>query len=99
MTKFLVLYRADATAAEQMANSTPEQRQDGMKAWMDWFGKAGSAVVDGGSPLSADGDKTITGYSILQADSRDALNAILDGHPHTHVGTLEVLEALPMPGM
>jgi len=98
VTKFLILYRADVSAAEQMANASPEQQQAGMQAWMEWFGKAGDAVLDGGAPLSGD-DKTITGYSLMQADSRQALDAILDGHPHTMVGTLEVLECLPMPGM
>ena len=98
MTNFLVLYKADATAAEQMANATPEQAQAGMQAWMEWFSKAGDAVVDGGSPLSGD-DRTISGYSIVQAESREALDALLEGHPHLMVGTLEVYESLPMPGM
>ena len=98
MTKFLVLYRADQSAVEQMTQATPEQQQAAMQAWMDWFGRAGDAVVDGGSPLSG-GDGTIGGYSILQAESHDALQQVLQGHPHTEVGTLEVLEILPMPGM
>lgn len=98
MTNYLVLYRADTTASEQMANATPEQAQAGMQAWMDWFEKAGPAIVDGGSPLSGD-DRTVAGYSVLQADSREALDAVLEGHPHLMVGTVEVYEALPMPGM
>jgi len=98
MTKYLVLYRADVSAAEQMANSTPEQQQAGMQAWMEWFGKAGDAVVDGGSPVSGD-DSSIGGYSILQAGSRSALDAVLEGHPHLMVGTIDVLECLAMPGM
>jgi hypothetical protein len=97
MTKFLVLYRADASAAEQMANATPEQQQAGMQAWMEWFDKAGDAVVDGGSPVQS--DSGIGGYSVLQAESRDALDTILEGHPHTMIGTLEVCEFLTMPGM
>lgn len=98
MSKFLVLYRADVTAAEQMANATPDQQRAGMQAWVEWFGKAADAVVDGGSPVSGD-DKTIGGYSILQADSREALDQILQGHPHTKIGTIEVLECLTMPGI
>jgi len=98
MTKYLVLYRADTSAAEQMANATPEQQEAGMQAWMAWFAKAGDAVVDGGAPVTGDGS-TVAGYSILQAESRDALDAVLVGHPHTAIGTLEVLEVLPMPGM
>lgn len=98
MTNFLVLYRADTTAMEQMSNATPEQAQAGMQAWTAWFENAGPAVVDGGAPLSGD-DRTLAGYSVLQAESRDALDAILDSHPHRQVGTFEVYEALPTPGM
>lgn len=98
MTKFLVLYRAEQDAREQLAQATPEQQQAGMQAWMQWFGKAGDAVVDGGSPVTG-GDGTVGGYSILQAESAEALQQVLEGHPHTQVGTIEVLEFLPMPGM
>ena len=99
MTKFLVLYRADESAAERLAQSTPEEQQAGMAAWMEWFGKAGSAIVDAGSPV-AGGDGTVGGYSILQADSQQALQGVLEGHPHTaQGGTLDVLEFLPIPGM
>jgi hypothetical protein len=95
--KYLILYRADVSAAEQMARATPEQQQAGMQAWMEWFGKAGDAVVDPGSPVSGD-DRTIGGYSVLQAESRAALDKVLEGHPHTNMGTIEVLECLAPPG-
>ena len=105
MTKFLVLYRAGSTAMEQMASTTPEQAQAGMEAWTTWAAKAGDAIVDLGSPLSVvapggDGGDPIGGYSILQAENEAALDAVLDGHPHTAWGgTLEILEFLSMPGM
>jgi len=102
VTKFLVLYKSDLSAAEQMANSTPEQQAAGMQAWMAWAGRAGDAIVDLGSPLSAvgAGDSEIGGFSILQADSAEALQSVLEGHPHTaQGGTIDVLEFLPMPGM
>ena len=99
MTKFLVLYRGDESAAERMAAATPEEQQAGMAAWMEWFGRAGDAIVDMGSPVTG-GDGTLGGYSVLQADSSAALNGVLDGHPHTaQGGTLEVYEFLPVPGM
>ena len=98
MRKFLVLYRSDVSAEEQMANTAPEQAQAGMQAWNEWFTKAGSVVVDGGSPVSGD-DRTIGGYSVLQADSRQELDKLLEAHPHRAVGTIEVLEFLTMPGM
>jgi len=62
MTKYLLLYRAPVSAAEQMASSTPEAAQAGMEAWMAWGERAGPAVVDMGSPVqsisgSAGGDQ------------------------------------------
>jgi hypothetical protein len=109
MSKFLVLYNSNQTAREQMAAATPEQAQAGMDAWMAWANKAGSAIVDLGSPL---GDSTTVGgkgaagpsaggYSIMQADSVDKLKGALDGHPHLMVpgNTIQVMEFLPIQGM
>ncbi|BBY06804.1 hypothetical protein [Mycobacterium noviomagense] len=100
MTKFLVLYRAPQTAAEQMFGSAEDQ-QAGMEDWMAWAGKAGSAIVDLGSPLqptrdSAGGGDPIGGFSILQADSAQALQQVLEGHPHTtHGGTSRSSSSCP----
>ena len=109
MTKYLLLYRAPVSATEQMSGASEDAAQAGMEAWMTWAGKAGSAIVDMGSPLapattvgadSAPGDP-IGGYSVLEADSLGALEALLDGHPHLHVegAAIEVHEFLPLPGM
>ena len=99
MTKYLVLYRSSTSARDQMAGATAEQAQAGMEAWQAWAGKAGSAIVDLGAPLAGDGD--ITGFSILQADSRSALDELLAEHPHRQApgAAIDVLEFLPMPGM
>ena len=50
MKKFLVLYQSTVPASEQMKNATPEQAKAGMDAWMSWAGRAGSGIVDMGSP-------------------------------------------------
>ena len=105
MTKYLVLYRSGMTASEQMAQATPEQAQAGMEAWTAWAGEAADALVDLGTPTSVvdpggDSADPIGGYSILQAESPEALAALLDRHPHkTMGGTIETLELLSMPGM
>ena len=105
MTKYLVLYRSGTTAQEQMAQSSPEQAQAGMDAWTQWAGQAGSAVVDLGSPLGVvesggDTGDPVGGYSILEAESAEALQGLLQGHPHrTMGGTIETLEFITMPGM
>ena len=109
MTKYLVLYNSNQTAREQMAAATPEQAKAGMDAWMAWAGKAGSAIVDMGSPLGdtttiggkASGGPSVGGYSVMQADSVEKLKGALDGHPHLMVpgNTIQVMEFLALPGM
>jgi hypothetical protein len=111
MPKYLVLYRSSVSASEQIANATPEQAQAGMQAWMDWAARAGEAIVDLGAPLGdaetigsgpgSAGDG-ISGFSILQADSREAAAGLLTDHPHLHTpggSSIELLEFLPVPGM
>ncbi len=51
MARFMVLYRSQFSAEEQMANADPAQAQAGMEAWMTWAKEAGDAVVDLGMPL------------------------------------------------
>lgn len=105
MPKYLVLYRSTLSVGEQMAAATPEAMQASMNDWMAWGAKAGDALVDFGSPTQPAGDGDlgpagwVGGYSFLQADNLDAINALLEGHPHKAVGTIEVLEVLPQPGM
>ena len=111
MTKYLLLYRADVSAQDQMANATPEQAQAGMDAWMQWAGRAGSAITDMGAPVSFGGtvgttypasEGHIGGYSVLEADSLDSLKGLLDGHPHLMMGDgagIDIHELLHMPGM
>ncbi|MFN0064335.1 MAG: hypothetical protein ACKVPX_17640 [Myxococcaceae bacterium] len=111
MKKFIVLYQAPVSAIEQMAKANAEQSKAGMDAWMSWAKKAGSAIVDLGMPLGngssvgkgsvSKSTTTVAGFSILQADSMNAVTRVLDGHPHLTMpgATIEVLEGLPLPGM
>ena len=113
MKKFLVLYQAPAAAFEQMMkSSTPEQQKAGMDAWMAWSKKAGSALVDMGAPLGKavrvkkSGDvsaspNNLGGYSIMQAESKEALAATMKDHPHFMMpdGSIEIVELMPVPGM
>lgn len=112
MKKYLVLYQSSASAAQQMAQATPEQAKAGMDAWMAWAGRAGTAIVDLGTPvghgMTVSGDSTtknigagVGGFSILQAESPTALKELLKGHPHFMApgATIDVHEFLPLPGM
>jgi hypothetical protein len=108
VSRFLVLYRAPASAREQMESSTSEQQQAGMELWQAWAAKAGSAIVDLGAPLGdgvivRDGEAytDIAGFSILDADSQQTVMDLLRDHPHFHTpgGRIEVHEMLRPPGM
>ena len=110
MTRYMVLYRSSMSAGEQMAGGSPEEAQAGMELWMNWAGRVGTAMVDMGSPLGdvatvgkADkaGKQSVAGFSILEADSVDAVKKLVDDHPHFHSPgdtSIEILEFLPIPG-
>ena len=110
MKKFLVLYKAPASSFEQMMKATPEQQKAGTEAWMTWSKKAAATIAEMGAPLGkslrvAKGGASPTtndlgGFSILKAESKEALAETLKGHPHfmTPEGFIEVVEIMPMPG-
>lgn len=113
MKKFLVLYKASPEAfAAAMKDSTPEQQKAGMDAWMNWSKKAATSLVDMGGPLGksvsvAKGGNVspivndLGGYSLMQAESKEALAATMKEHPHFMMvsGTIEIIEVMPIPGM
>lgn len=111
MKKFLVLYRAPVDAFDKMMQATPEEQKAGMDAWMAWGQKAAPSIVDMGAPLgkamkvTPNGGAAIRndlgGFSIMQAESKEALAAALKGHPHfmTPGGFIEITEMMQIPGM
>lgn len=101
MAKYLLVYHGGS-----MAEGEAAQKQ-AMDAWGAWFGRLGSALVDGGNPASAtkiigaDGavssgnGHSPSGYSIIQADSLDAAVTLAKGCPVLSAGaTIEVVETL-----
>jgi hypothetical protein len=109
--KFLVLYKAPIEQMQRQMQATPEQQQAGMDLWMQWSKKAASSIVDMGAPLGKSMRVTpkggspvvndLGGYSILQAESKEALAKSLEGHPHFNMseGFIEIVEIMPVPGM
>lgn len=89
MTNFMFLYSGGS-----MAQTEAEQAAQ-LQAWGAWFGKLGSAVVDGGNPFTPAtkhvtsngkvGDGVVgtpaTGYSVAKADSMAAAVEIAKGCP------------------
>src|ERR1044071_8204605 len=102
MANYVLVYKGGAMAA------TPEEQQQVMAAWGQWFGGLGQALVDGGNPFSgqassigADGKVTqsagsgLTGYSILKADDLAAATNMAKGCPVlTSGGSIEVYETI-----
>lgn len=112
MTKYIVIYHAPADAWET-TSSTQEEREESVKAWMQWASDCGDRLLDLGAPLmygiqiNPDGttktsDKNVMGYSILQTQNLDDAKALLVNHPHLKWDakcTIEVHEVMPVPGM
>ena len=113
MRKFMVLYMASKAELEKMMkNSTPEQQQKGMEAWMKWMNENKTSLVDGGAPLgktkrvdsngASNTKNEIGGYSVVQAESHDAATKIFGkDHPHLQVpgAWIEIVEIMPVPGI
>jgi hypothetical protein len=107
MSKFIYLY---AGPVRSMQDQTEEGAAGQMEAWGSWIGKAGTALVDVGSPFGArasiagDGTDAVpsaqNGYSIVEAEDLDAAKALLAGHPFITAGdpdyAVEVFELVPM---
>jgi hypothetical protein len=106
MKKFLVLYKAPQASFDQMMKAPPEQQKAGMDAWMAWSQRTGHPLVDLGAPLgktlkvtpagASPTKNDLGGYSMMQGESKEAVGALLEDHPHlmTPDGTIEVM---PMP--
>jgi hypothetical protein len=111
MQKFLVLYKSSPAAFDKMRKATPEQQKAGMDAWMNWSKKAASSIVDMGGPLgkslrvtpdgSSPTSNDLGGYSVLQAESKEALAATFKGHPHFMMpeSWIEIVELMAIPGV
>jgi len=112
MKKYIVTYHAPITLMQQTGESTPEEMEKGLEAWMAWAQKCGDKLVDFGTPLangvmlkpdggSQSSESQVCGYSILQAEDLEEAKQLLRGHPHLEWNSacaIEVHESMPTPG-
>ena len=104
MTKYVFSYHGNSEMPTDQAAI-----DEVMTAWGAWFGSLGDAVVDGGNPFGAsktvasdgslsDGNAaSLSGYSIVQADSLDAAAKMAQGCPVLGGGgTVTVSETIEM---
>lgn len=110
MTQFMMVYKGDAT---DMSDMTQEEMQAVMAKWAEWMQGVGSALTDVGTPFGPsssivdDGSSgtpvSLTGYSVVQADTMDAARALADNHPFLSEGkgnfAIDLYEMMPVPSM
>lgn len=104
--KFLVLHHASVPARKMMADTAPEQKKASWERWQAWASKLQGVTVEFGSPLEEGGTAgpagiaahDVVGYSIMGAESAEALKAAIADHPHLDSpgGWLEVFGFVPM---
>ena len=86
----------------------PGPRDPSHAGWFEWFGKLGDAVVDVGSPMAdgvvvrADGSTSdeaarLNGYSLVQAEDRDAAIRLVQDHPLLALGPEHTIEIFEVP--
>lgn len=91
--------------------SSPEEGKQHFSKYMDWLSSLGDSVVSPANPLkdthtvnsdgsvTAGGTTTMSGYTIVKADSMDAALSIAKACPFLDIGgSLEVSELMEMPG-
>ena len=87
---------------------SPEEGGKQMEKWQAWVDGLGDAVVNPDTPLgksrivSSDGvsddggPNSLTGYSIVKADTMDAALEMAKACPFLDIGTIEVAEVMEM---
>lgn len=101
MTNYVIAYHGGRKFA------TPQDGAAYMAKWKAWMGGLGDAMVDPGMPLGAGklvsaagvsdrGADLLTGFSIVTADSLDAVLELARKCPHLDHGTIEVAEVMEM---
>jgi hypothetical protein len=109
MKKFLVLYRMDMAAMQKMMESTSkEEREKGMAEWGMWMKKHAKDFADMGGPTgkntqvgksgASEMSNNIGGYSIVQAESKEAVATMMVDNPHFMMpgAVVDVMEVVPM---
>ena len=93
---------------KMMSESTPEQRKQGMDEWNQWMQANASIFADMGGPTgkntqvtptgSSEVSNDIGGYSVVQAENKEAAIKALAGNPHFSMpgATIDLAEIMSM---
>lgn len=91
--------------------SSPEEGKQHFSKYMEWLSSLGESAVSPANPLkdtstvnpdgsvTAGGTTTMSGFTIIRADSMEAAMSVAKTCPFLDIGgSLEVSELVPMPG-
>lgn len=105
MTQYVIVY----LGGDQP--SSPEEGKRHFAKYMDWLTSLGDSAVSPANPLkntstvnpdgtvTAGGSSTMSGYTIIEAESMDGALTIAKACPFLDIGgSLEVSELIKMPG-
>jgi hypothetical protein len=100
VVNFIIAYRGGKKP------ESPEAGAEQRERWKAWVGGLGDAVVNPGTPLRnartvsaggvAAGPDTLTGFTVVKADSIDVALEMAKACPYLEVGTIEVAEMVEM---
>jgi len=100
-----------AAMQKMMQETSAENRKKSMQEWGEWMKKHMANFADAGAPVgktthvtssgATDTSNDIGGYSIVQAESKEAAAALFADNPHLQMpgAIVELMEIVPMPGM
>ncbi len=105
MTQYVIVYLGGNQP------SSPEEGKRHFAKYMDWLTSLGDSAVSPANPLkntstvnpdgtvTTGGSSTMSGYTIIEAESMDGALAIAKACPFLDIGgSLEVSELIAMPG-
>jgi len=105
MTQYVIVYLGGNQP------SSPEEGKRHFAKYMDWLTSLGDSAVSPANPLkntstvnpdgtvTAGGSSTMSGYTIIEAESMDGALTIAKACPFLDIGgSLEVSELIAMPG-
>jgi len=109
MKKFLALYRMDMDAMKKMMEeSSKEEREKGMGEWKTWMMAHTADMADMGGPVgkntvvstsgATESRNDLGGYTVFQAESKEAVVALLADSPHFSMpgAVVDVMEITQM---
>jgi hypothetical protein len=107
--QFLAVYTG--TPGMTPASMREEAMSKGMAAWGKWMVDHAAQVVVEGGPLGktkqvskagiADIRNTMTGFTIVQAETHEEAAKLFENHPHFMIfpgDAVEIMECMPIPG-